>query len=108
MAEPEAEVARVPSSRGCNLHLSVLHSCGVSRVIQIRDVPDDVHDALREAAAARGLSLNKYMLRELEQLARRAQVVHDNAAIIRETQRRVRGGVDRSTILAALHEGRGE
>jgi uncharacterized protein (DUF1778 family) len=80
----------------------------MSRVIQIRDVPDEVHDALASAADAQGLSLTRYMLRELEHLAKRSRVVQDNAATIRETQAKVRGRVDRSTILAALHEGRGE
>jgi hypothetical protein len=78
------------------------------RVIQIRDVPDDVHDALRDAAEARGLSLTKYMLGELERLAKQAQVVHNNAAIVRQTQARVGGGADRGAILAALRDGRGE
>jgi hypothetical protein len=76
------------------------------RVIQIRDVPDEVHEALASAADEQGLSLTKYMLRELEQLARRAQTVKNNAAVIRETQAKVKGDVDRATILAALHEGR--
>lgn len=80
----------------------------MSRVIQIRDVPDDVHDALRAAAQARGLSLTRYVLSELRQLADRAHVVHDNATLIRDTQARVRGGVDRKTILAAVQQGRGE
>ena len=80
----------------------------MSRVIQIRDVPDDVHEALAEAAAAEGLSLTRYMVRELEHLATRAQVVHANAAVVRETQAKVRGRVDRDTILSALHEGRGD
>lgn len=80
----------------------------MSRVIQIRDVPDDVHEALAEAAAAEGLSLTRYMVRELEHLAKRAQVVHANAAAVRETQAKVRGRVDRDTILTALHEGRGD
>ena len=79
----------------------------MSRVIQIRDVPDDVHHALVGAAQARGLSLSRNVLRELEQIAHRAQV-HDNAAVVRATQAKVRGRVDRDTILAALHEGRGE
>jgi uncharacterized protein (DUF1778 family) len=77
------------------------------RVIQIRDVPDDVHDALADAAQAQGLSLTRYMLRELEHLAKRSQTVHANAAVIRKTQAKVRGHVDRDTILTALHEGRG-
>jgi len=80
----------------------------VSRVIQIRDVPNDVHDALVDAARAEGLSLTRYMLRELEHLAARAQAVRANAAVIRQTQEKVRGRVDRASILAALHEGRGD
>jgi uncharacterized protein (DUF1778 family) len=80
----------------------------MSRVIQIRDVPDDVHEALAQAAAAEGLSLTRYMVRELEHLAKRAQMVRANAAVIRQTQAKVRGRVDRDTILNALHEGRGD
>ena len=80
----------------------------MSRVIQIRDVPDDVHDALADAAEAQGLSLTRYMLRELEHLAKRAQAVHANATVIRQTQAKVRGHVDRDTILTALSRGRGD
>lgn len=76
--------------------------------MQIRDVPDEVHDALAQAAQAQGLSLTKYVLRELEQLAGRPQVVRDNATTIRRTQQTVQGRPDRETILAVLHEGRGE
>lgn len=78
------------------------------RVIQIRDVPDEVHDALASAATAQGLSLAKYMRRELEQLAKRARAVQHNADVIRDTQAKVRGHADRGTILAALHAGRGD
>jgi uncharacterized protein (DUF1778 family) len=78
------------------------------RVIQIRDVPDDVHDALTDAAEAQGLSLTRYMLRELGHVANRARAVEANAAVIRETQSQVRGNVDRDMILTALHEGRGD
>ena len=80
----------------------------MSRVIQIRDVPDDVHDALVDAAEAQGLSLTRYMLRELKHLANRAHAVQANAAVIRQTQAKVRGHIDRETILAALREGRGD
>jgi plasmid stability protein len=78
------------------------------KVIQIRDVPDDVHQALSQAASAQGLSLTRYMLRELEQVTHRAQVVRANAAVARQTQAEVRGQVDRDAILEALREGRGE
>jgi hypothetical protein len=84
------------------------YAAAVSKVIQIRDVPDDVRDALAEAARAEGLSLSGYARRELEQVARRSQRVRDNAAVVRRTQQRVAGPVDRETILATLHEGRGD
>ena len=41
------------------------------KTIQIRDVPDDVHAALRAKAAAAGLSLSEYMLREANVIAQR-------------------------------------
>ncbi len=87
-------------------HLDIMAT--MSRVIQIRDIPDDVHDALVEAAGAQGLSLTRYMQRELEHLAKRSRAVHANAAVIRQTQAKVRGHVNRDTILAALYEGRGD
>ena len=80
----------------------------MARVIQIRDVPDDVHAALAEAARSEGLSLTRFLRQELEHVARRAQAVRDNEAVVRETQATVRGSVDRDTILKALHGGRGE
>jgi hypothetical protein len=78
------------------------------RVIQIREVPDDVHEALAKAAEAEKLSLNRYVLRELEHLARRAEVVELNARVIAETRPRARTKVTREAILAALQEGRDE
>lgn len=76
--------------------------------MQIRDVPDEVHDALTKSARAEGLSLTKYLLRELEHLSRLPQMVRDNAAAIRRTQEKVRGQADRNEILSVLHDGRGE
>jgi antitoxin FitA len=40
------------------------------KVIQIRDVPDDVHAELTRLAEAAGLSLSKFGLRELEYVSR--------------------------------------
>jgi hypothetical protein len=80
----------------------------VSKVIQIRDVPDDVHDALAAAARDEGLSLSGYARRELDQIARRSQRMRQNIEIMRRTQQQVAAGVDRETILATLHEGRGD
>jgi plasmid stability protein len=42
----------------------------MSNLIQIRNVPDDVHARLKARAKARGESLNSYMLELLEREAR--------------------------------------
>lgn len=78
----------------------------MARVIQVRDVPDEVHDALTQEARAQGISLTAFVRRELDELARRAQLVHHNAHVIRDTQLKVSAGVDREAILAVVHEGR--
>jgi antitoxin FitA len=39
-----------------------MHNACMSNLIQIRNVPEDVHERLKERAATRGLSLNAYML----------------------------------------------
>ena len=80
----------------------------MARVIQVRGVPDEVHEALERAAGAERLSLNRYVLRELEHLAHRAEVVELNARVIADTRARVGGKVARHEILAALQEGREE
>jgi predicted HicB family RNase H-like nuclease len=78
----------------------------MARIIQIRDVPDEVHEALSEAAAAEGLSLNRYVLNELNQVARRRAVVAHNKQVLREGRRRVKGNVSRTAVLDALQAGR--
>ncbi|MGL5866974.1 MAG: hypothetical protein ACRCYX_14105 [Dermatophilaceae bacterium] len=42
----------------------------MSKVIQVRGVPDDVHDGLSARARGAGLSLNQFILREYERIAR--------------------------------------
>lgn len=79
----------------------------MAKVIQIRDVPDDVRDALAAAASSEGLSLTGYVRRELETVARRTQRARENAATVEETRARVGGAVDRDVILSALDDGRG-
>ncbi len=80
----------------------------MSKVIQIRNVPDNVHDLLVKAATSRGLSLTRYIQHELERLANQAQLVQENAEIIRRTQAAVQGQPDRETILSILHDERGD
>ena len=56
------------------------------------------------AAAAQSHPLSTYVRRELESLAKRAQVIEANMSAIRRAQSRVAGDVDREDILAALRE----
>jgi plasmid stability protein len=43
-------------------------------MVQVRNVPDDVHAELRRRAAAAGVPLSEYLLRELERIAARPPV----------------------------------
>ena len=42
---------------------------GMARMLQVRNVPDDVHARLKERAKAAGMSMSEYVLRELKELA---------------------------------------
>jgi len=43
----------------------------MSKMIQIRHVPDELHRRLKARAALEGLSLSDYLMREVERLAER-------------------------------------
>jgi antitoxin FitA len=43
----------------------------MSKMIQLRHVPDDLHRKLKARAAGEGLSLSDYLLREVERVAER-------------------------------------
>jgi antitoxin FitA len=43
----------------------------MSKMIQIRNVPDVLHRRLKSRAALEGLSLSDFLLREMEQIAER-------------------------------------
>jgi antitoxin FitA len=43
----------------------------MSKMIQVRGVPDDLHRKLKSRAALEGLSLSGYLLREIEKIADR-------------------------------------
>lgn len=52
----------------CNTCVNVSH---MSKMIQIRNVPDDLHRTLKARAAERGLSLSGYLLQMAEREAGR-------------------------------------
>ncbi len=43
-------------------------------MLQVRNVPDDLHAELRRRARAAGVSLSEYVLRELERIAARPPI----------------------------------
>ena len=43
----------------------------MSKMIQVRDVPDPVHSTLKARAAREGMSLSDFIKRELERVAER-------------------------------------
>lgn len=71
------------------------------KTIQIRNVPDDVHRALRTRAAAAGVSLSDFALTELERVAAHPPVVE---LLTRARSRS--GGASGNAIVTAVRSGR--
>jgi plasmid stability protein len=78
----------------------------MSKMIQIRNVPDDVHRTLKIRAASEGLSLSDYIKRDLEDLAKQATLEDVFTRIRARTQGSPRITTER--IVAIQHELRGE
>ncbi|HNP57350.1 MAG TPA: hypothetical protein PK331_08260 [Gordonia sp. (in: high G+C Gram-positive bacteria)] len=79
----------------------------MSKVIQVRDLSDETHEKLVQAAAARGLSLTRYIRAELEAIARREAAAQHNAEVIRKTQAGIGyPDIADAAIRAATDEGR--
>lgn len=71
------------------------------KTIQVRNVPDDVHRALRTRAAAAGVSLSDLALAELERVAR-----HPPVADLLSRARSRSGGASGEAIVTAVRAGR--
>ena len=71
-------------------------------LIQIRNVPDDVHRILKARAAAQGISLSEYVLREVTRTARTPTPEELDERI----EARRPAGVTTEDILAARDAGR--
>jgi antitoxin FitA len=70
-------------------------------MLQVRHVPDEVHAELSRRAAAAGVSLSEYVLRELERVAARPPV---EEVLARSASRRLDLSV--SEVVAAIHADR--
>jgi hypothetical protein len=76
----------------------------MSKMIQIRNVPEEMHRALKMSAAAEGISLSDYIKRELGGVTAKASLEEIDARI------RARGPsqVKRETILRIMRETRAD
>src|SRR4051794_11743440 len=67
------DVSAGASGRRLNLDMRIActHACRMSKMVQIRNVPDALHRTLKVRAADSGQTLSDYLLAELERLAAR-------------------------------------
>ena len=80
---------------------NVIH---MSKMIQVRNVPDDVHRTLKVRAAAEGLSLSDYIKRDLEELAKQATIEE----VFSSARARGESGISAEEIVSDLRQMRGE
>jgi len=77
----------------------------MATMIQIRNVPEDVHRTLKVRAAQAGMSLSEFLLREVIQVAQRPTVEE----VLRRIEKRgpAQVSVDSAIAVRAEREGRG-
>lgn len=75
----------------------------MSKMIQIRNVPDAMHRELKVRAAAAGMSLSDYIKQELDRTTRRGGVQEIDARV----KARGRSKVKTENIVQTLRESRG-
>jgi antitoxin FitA len=76
----------------------------MSKMIQIRNVPDEVHQLLKMRAAAEGISLSDYIKRELDLITTKLSFDEIEARI----EARGPSQVKRESIIRILRESRGD
>lgn len=92
-----AEIVDMSSAR-----VNVRH---MSKMIQIRNVPDDLHRELKMRAAAAGMSLSDYIKRELDRRSRKS-TIREVAA--RSEGRSAEWNLTTQEIVDTIREGRGD
>lgn len=81
---------------------SVVH---MSKMIQIRNVPDDLHRELKMRAAAAGMSMSDYIKRELSRRSRKLTIKEIGA---RSHGRRKESSLTTKDIVDIIRETRGD
>ena len=62
----------------------------MSKMIQIRNVPDDIHRALEIRAAANDQTLSDYLMGEVREIARRPSPAEIRARLLQRSPSKVR------------------
>src|SRR5690242_1524800 len=70
LPEPPSSLER-PARNSLDMCSTCLYAESMSKMIQIRDVPEPLHSTLKSRAAQEGMSLSDYIKRELERVAER-------------------------------------
>ena len=81
----------------CSTCVTVLR---MSKMIQVRNVPDDVHRALKARAAAAGMSLSDHVKQDLEAAAARPTLEEIDARVTERGPSAVRA----KTVVSALRD----
>jgi antitoxin FitA len=81
--------------------VNVLH---MSKMIQVRNVPDDLHRMLKIRAAAEGMTLSDYIKRELS-LGTRRRTIREIGA---EARALPPSGISTKRTVEIIREGRGD
>jgi antitoxin FitA len=72
----------------------------MSRMIQVRNVPEDLHRTLKARAAMAGMSLSDFLLAEMRSLAERPTI----SELRERVRRRASVALDRPAAEAVRHE----
>lgn len=79
---------------GCNalidMSITCLHVHHMSKMIQLRNVPDDLHKTLKVRAAANGQSLSDYLIAQIRDIAQRPTPGEMRYRLAERTQVKVR------------------
>ena len=78
----------------------------MSKMIQIRNVPDDIHRKLKMKAASQGISMSEMLLRDATQLAN-TPTFHEWLEMVKQ-ERPISAELTAEDIVNAIHEGREE
>lgn len=80
---------------------NVLH---MPKMIQIRNVPDEVHTTLKVRAAEEGISLSDYIKRDLEELSKQLTL----GDVLARARARGPSGITTEEIVEGIRASRGE